>query len=76
MFGLQGKLTSSPGPTNSNCSTLGREASLQRIEQRRTRIDDILSAFERVLRERMGSERLIGFCKVHWSHDRGVDGVL
>jgi hypothetical protein len=75
-LGPQSKLTSSPSPSNSNRSTLRREASFQRIKQRRTRIDNILSAFERVLGERMRRKRLVCFCKVYWwcrSHDGGTD---
>lgn len=62
------KLTSRPRPTDPNSRTLRREASFQRIKQRSTRINNILSAFERVLGEMVGRERLVGLCKIGWSH--------
>jgi len=62
------KLTSSPCPTDSDHRTLRRETRLERIEQRSTRIDNILSSLERVLGERVSREGLIGLGDVHGRH--------
>lgn len=58
------QLTSSPRPTNPHHSTLRRETCLERIEQRRASIDDILAIFERILRESVRRERLVCRCNL------------
>ena len=59
-------LTSRTRPTDSDQSALRRETSFKRIKQRSTSVYNILSAFERVLRERVGRKRLVRFSKIGW----------
>ena len=52
-----------------------REARLERIEQRSTRVDYILPALERVLGKRVSRKRLIGLGDIHGRHV-GTTSVL
>ena len=66
----ESKLTSSTRPADSDHRTLRGEARLERIEQRSTCIDYILSALERVLGKWVSGKRLVGLGDIHGRHIR------